>query len=181
MSVVVPVCFTELDSNELNINRPVSEETVRKLIQNINLLGQLAIIGSIRAIAVNTPGVPPPNTDQFQYCDGGEITNDFSPLRSTSGHTRTTPKIADKYLRGALNVDVNDDTGDLAVGGFVTRDLSHTHNTANVFQNVTVGEEGDERHAYNNRAHNHGIDADLNPADPIDLAHVQTAYYLKIN
>lgn len=180
MSVIVPVCFTPIDENELSEGQPVTEETMRKLVQNINLLGKLAVVGSIRAIAVQTPGVPVPNPDQFQHCDGSPITNDFSPLRSTDGHERKTPKLNDKYIRGAQTTTENHDTGDLEPGKSATRDLSHTHNTGFVCQG-TQGEEGDERHGYDNRCHNHGITTDLSEEDPIELAHVQTAFYLKIN
>jgi hypothetical protein len=180
MSVVVPPIFTPIDTNELALNRPLSEETVRKLVQNVNMLGRLSLIGSIRAIAVNTGGVPQPSTDQFQYCDGGSIVNEASPLRATSGHDRKTPKLNDKYLRGAHTTITNDDTGDLNPGEFRTRNLSHTHTVGFVCTGI-IGEEGNERHAYANLCHTHGMTDDLSAVDPIDLIHVQTAYYLKIN
>lgn len=182
MAVTIPPMYTEFDDQELSYKRPVSEETVRKLIQNTNMLGSLALIGSVRAVAVNTPGVPLPSTAQFQLADGTQITDTNSPLQATSGHPRATPKLNDKYIRGASSPTSNADTGDLDPGTSRTRDLSHTHNTGFVFSPI-VGEEGDERKAYDqdHLNHNHGIVSDLSDADPIELANVQTAYYLKIN
>lgn len=185
MAITVPVIFTDIDELELDENRPVSEETVRKMIQNVNLLGSLAPIGLVVAVAVNTPSVPPVNSTLFQYCDGGQITDTTSPLRATAGHPRASPNMADKYLRGAPNATTNPDTGDLPAGGHATRNLSHNHTggTGQIAGPSNVGEDGDERHAYdlNFPFHNHPISSDLSSTDPIDLAHIQTAFYLKIN
>ena len=182
MSVVVPPIYTEIDDKELSLNRPTSEETVRKLVQNVNLLGTLAPVGLIVGVAVNTPGVPPVNSLLFQFCDGSQITDPTSPIRATLGHPRATPRINDKYLRGAPDTTSNPDSGDLDVGGFATRDLNHNHGGATGFVCVgIVGEEGDERHGYEDLCHQHTISSDLSDEDPIDMAHVQTAFYLKIN
>jgi hypothetical protein len=182
MSVIVPPIYTPIDDQEVSYKRPVSEETVRKLCQNINLLGSLAIIGSIRAVALNQPGVPVPATDQFQLCDGAKITDPVSPLRSVIGTDRFAPNLKDKYIRGAANATTNTDTGDLPSGGSATRDLSHTHTTGNVCSPFgIIGDAGTERRAYETACHNHGVDADLTTPDPIELGHQQIAFFLKIN
>lgn len=181
MAVVIPPVYTELDDQELSYKRPLTEETVRKLVQNVNMLGSLALIGSVRAIAVNTPGVPQVPVSQFQYCDGSQITDVNSPLQATSGHPRAVPNLADKYIRGAADTTSNTDTGDLTAGGSRTRDLSHTHTTGAVNNGSILATDGTERHGYGSPDHNHGVSTDLSDSDPIELAHVQTAYYLKIN
>ena len=181
MAVTIPPVYTEIDDQELSFKRPVSEETIRKLIQNVNMLGSLALVGSVRAVAVNTPGVPAPDPQQFQYCDGSQITDLTSPIRATSGHPRAVPNIADKYVRGASSTTSNADTGDLTPGASRTRDLQHTHTTGDVSNGGIVATDGNERHGYPGAVHNHGVTADLSDSDPIELAHIQTAYYLKIN
>ncbi len=181
MAIVYPVVFTAMDDQEYGNLAPVSEEAVRKLVQNVNLLGKLAPVGSIRAIAVNSHGVPPVNSDQFQFCDGGEITNGYSPLQTTIGTPRYTPKLNDKYLRGAADTTTNNDSGDLSPGGTLTRNLSHSHGgNTQPLVNGSSGQSGSDVKAYDVN-HFHSISSDLSSTDPIDMAHVQTAYYLKIN
>lgn len=175
MAVTVPVMFTSIEDAEVEVTRPVSDELVRKIIQNVNMLAELAKIGQIISIAVNQPGVSAPNPAQFQQCDGSEITQENSPLQSTGGFTRYTPDLRKHFIRGAPNEAANGYTA-----AELTNNLSHTHSTTNVCTGV-VGEEGDERHGYADLCHNHGVNADLSTADPIDLAYVKTVFYLKIN
>jgi hypothetical protein len=174
MAVIKPVMYTPIEDAEVSEGNPVSDETVRKLVQNSNMLGALACIGSIRAIAVNVVGVPAPSVDQFQYCDGSEITHPQSPLQSTSGFTRLTPDTRQRYIRGATSESSN---GLTALNP--TNNLSHTHTTGFVAP-VLVGYIAEECKGWE-VPHNHTVNADLSATDPIDPAHFQIALYLKIN
>jgi hypothetical protein len=174
MAVTYPPCYTEVKDAELEVERPVTDELLRKMIQNVNMLSQLAMVGQICAIAVNQPGAPAPNPEIWQACDGSEITDVNSPLQSIGGDNRYTPDLKKKYLRGAEDQELNTITS-----ADLTCNLTHTH-TTNVIGYWQVGEGGTERRGYA-AAHNHGINNDLSAAEPIDVAHMKVVFYMKIN
>lgn len=174
MAIVKPVIFTPVEDAECVRNRPVSEEVVRKLIQNSNMLAALAVIGSLRTIALNQAGVVAPNTDQWQLSDGSQIVHPQSPITSITPTNRFTPDFTGKYIRGAFSTTVNN------VGGAPSVNLSHFHGVGSVCVGLS-GEEGDEQNAYGNGCHSHSIFNDLDPAEILELAHQQIAVYLKIN
>lgn len=177
MAITYPVMYTPVADKEVEFTRPVSDETVRKIIQNINMLSKLAEIGQIISVAVNQPGVSTPSPLQFQQCDGSEITQENSPLQSTSGSPKFTPDTRDFFLRGAPDESTNGQTAPN-----LTTNLQHAHSTSTIVQ-PRVGEGGDERHAYSDSdlPHNHPLSDDLNPAEPIDPANLKIVHYLKIN
>ncbi len=177
MAVTLPNCYTEVHDSEVDLNRPVSDETVRKIIQNVNMLAELAKIGQILSVAINQPGVPSPNPNLHQQCDGSEIIQSDSPLRSTSGTDRFTPNLIKFFIRGADDEDTNSQT---AVD--LTNNLQHNHSGFTGYFDAIyfIGEEGDERHSYQS-VHRHGINNDQSAADPIDPAHLKVLMYLKIN
>lgn len=177
MAITKPTMFTSIEDAEVSFNRPVTDEVVRKIIQNVNMLNELAKIGQLIAVAVNQPGVEIPSPDQFQQCDGADIVHPNSPLQSVGGYHRITPNMKRRFPRGAQSEESNPGT---AVD--LTNDMRHTHTTGFVCVGK-VGEDGDERHAYSdyNLCHNHGVDVDLEANDPISPRHLKVVMYLKIN
>jgi len=175
MAITKPPIFTSIEEAEVSFPRPVSEETVRKMIQNANMLAELAKIGSIICIQVNAQGVTAPSTDIFQIADGGQITHPISPLTPISPATAFTPDMKERFIRGAFTQLSNP-----ASSVPETVNLNHSHGVGQVCGPI-VGEEGDERHGYENGCHSHGMSSDLNSAEPLDPAHIQVAMYLKIN
>lgn len=174
MAITYPQVFTSTEDAETVKNRPVSEEVVRKFIQNSNLLGSLCPIGSIRAVLISAVGVHPPNVDLWQIADGAQITHGASPLTSVGIFLRYTPDFTNTYMRGAMAEAVNNS------GGSHTTDLSHTHDTDVVCGNK-VGEEGDERKGYPEECHSHTTQPDLSSEYPLEVSHQELAIYLKIN
>ena len=179
MAIIKPVIFTSVEDAEVTRNRPVAEETVRKLIQNANMLGALAAIGSIRCVQINMIGGGAPDSDQWQLCDGGEITHANSPL-ATSGFTnRYTPNFQNTYIRGANNTTSN------PPGGSSTVNLQHNHSIGTVASSQIADEKRlfvpSDTDAYQPANHNHGINNDLSSGEPLDPAHQQVGVYLKIN
>lgn len=174
MAVTLPVMFTPVEDAEVSYNRPVSDETVRKIIQNVNMLAELAKIGQILGVAINQPSVETPDPLQWQQCDGSEITQENSPLQSTGGSQRFTVDMRKHFLRGSPDESTNGYTA-----SDLTSNVSHTHTTGFVGY-ATVGEEGDERHGYV-APHNHPVSTDLSAAEPIDPSHLKVVFYLKIN
>ncbi len=176
MAVTKPVCFTEVPDAEVSLNRPTSEELMRKLFQNMNMMNELAVIGSIDAYAVNIPGVPVLEATIHQLCDGTEITEPHSPLRTINPTTRNAPDIRNRFIRGA-NASTNSGN---ELGGSDTVNLAHDHGgVTGEFNGPINGEQGGDHNIAD--GHHHSIASALNATEPLDPAHMQIAYYLKIN
>ncbi len=175
MAIIKPVNFTSIEDAEVQRDRPVTQETVRKMIQNSNLLGSLAVIGSIAHIQLNMPGVPTVNPDIFQFSNGSEITNEFSPLKSVAPNNYFTPNMTSKYVRGAEQGSGNNGTG-----GDATVNLSHSHTLgpALVFASCN---DGNDAPVYEGPPHTHPVFSNFSSAEPLEPAHQELAVYLKIN
>jgi hypothetical protein len=170
-----PVMFTSIDDAEVQKDRPVSEEVVRKLVQNNNLLGALAAIGSIRHVQINLSGAPIVNPAIWQLADGTEITNVDSPLKSVTPFTRNTPDCRQRYVCGAPDESTN------ATGGSPSVNLSHTHGTGNACSFGQPIDNNNDLGGYPQACHSHTVSNDLNSAEPLEPAHQELAIYLKIN
>lgn len=173
MAVIRPVIYTPIEDIEVLRNRTVSEEVVRKMIQNCNMFKALAPVGTIRCIALNQLGVMTPSADQWQQADGSEITNPISPIGTLLPDQRYTPDLRNVYLRGSA-----DDSSNTPGGGY-TVDLQHSHSSG-VLVGTGFGEEGTEQQAYHLN-HGHAIPPDLSVTEPLEPAHQEVAVYIKIN
>lgn len=172
MAIVTPSRLIPISDAEVAFNTPVSEETVRKIGQNLNVMSALVPIGTVQAFAVAQPGVSSPSPDLWQVCDGAEITNPNSPLRTIGITTNFTPNLTSKFICGAPNTTSN---GTL---GTATLDLTHKH----------VGTTGDTDGLHNavsgstaniRDLHHHTIDDDLGVTN-LDPAHQEVLFYLKV-
>lgn len=177
MAVVNPVLFTEVLDTEVALSRPSQEEVLRKISQNINMLGQLAMIGAIKCFNINQSGASTPEATVYQLADGGEITETTSPLRSSGPTTRLTPNTVNRYIRGANGSTVLGNE----LGGAATVSLIHDHNdTTGTSTFPAVSNAGVDGYG-GPITHSHIINNDLSAAEALELAHVKTAMYLKIN
>jgi len=119
--IEVPSLFAEYGDNELKLKNGAHEELLRKIILNNNLLINLMPVGSIIFIDVNQTGISLPDQTYWQECDGSEITNPLSPLRTQGIFERFTPDLKNKYPRGANTVDGN------SSGGSFNKSIAHSH------------------------------------------------------
>jgi len=76
-----------------------SQELATELAANITLMDLLIPIGEIVPILVGLAGVPTPDPNVFQECNGSEITNPNSPLRTIGGSQKFTPNMLNRYLK----------------------------------------------------------------------------------
>lgn len=148
--IIIPTIFTEYHNEELDLLTPGNEELMKKMALNNNFLMNLLSLGAILYIDINKPGgIGIPSTTVFQECDGSEITNPNSPLRSVGIFQRFTPDLRGKYPRGA-NSDFENSSG-----GTHNHNLTHTHSTGTAGGAGTgLENKGDRRHAV---SHNHVI------------------------
>lgn len=116
MAVTYPNVFTEFSDSELALNQPVSEELIRKFVQNCNMLKKIACVGQLRMMALHVPNVPAPSSDQFLPANGTSVTDLASPL-----YTQTTPNLDGKYIMSSNDTTTN------SVVGSSGQNLEHTH------------------------------------------------------
>lgn len=154
MSVTTPAIFTPIHREEATYKGPVHEELLRKIAQNFNFLGVLVPVGTIVYVEINKVGVVAPDESIWQICDGSEITNSNSPLRSQGLISRFVPDLLGKHPRCANVSNLNPE------GGTYNYDFSHSHTTGNNTPAApnTLGEEGGRRVG---NTHTHGIKSDL--------------------
>lgn len=103
MAIVTPPVYTGVHEEELIQNsselQSFSEETYLKIAQNNNWLIDLRPIGTISFIEVNIDGGGTPDSSIWQECNGSEITNVNSPLRSIGINNNFVPDLRDRYIR----------------------------------------------------------------------------------
>ena len=152
--ITTPPIFTPIHQEEITYQDSVNEETLRKIAQNFNFLGVLVPIGTIIYVEINKVGVVAPDESIWQLCDGSEITNSNSPLRSQGIISRFVPDLLGKHPRGAVLSNSNPQ------GGTYSYSFDHNHSTGNNSPAApnTLDEEGGRRVG---NTHTHGIKNDL--------------------
>ena len=123
--IVTPPVYTPTHIEEItrgSATEPFNEETITKLIENQNRQIDLRPVGTIIFHNINQPGSKPPSTDVYQQCDGSEITNPDSPLRSIGVNQNFVPDLRDRYIQAHNQLTGNPLTGTQE------HDLRHSHN-----------------------------------------------------
>jgi len=173
----IPTTFGSLINDQITeYAKILSQELATTIHYNSLLLNTIIPIGSVIPIMTNIPGVPAPDLNIFQECDGSEITNENSPLRSIGGENRYVPNLIEHYLRvpstfglSGQNGGVNDSTL-----------FAHNHGGVTGYQeNDEDGDpSGDEFMAA--RRHRHGINSDLvNPLN-VEPPYFTVRFFMRI-
>jgi len=100
-----------------------SNELATELAENITLMDLLIPLGEIVPILVGLTGVPAVDANVFQLCDGSEITNANSPLRTIGGSQKFTPNMSNRYIKVPTVFGQSGQVG----GVNVETGLSHDH------------------------------------------------------
>jgi hypothetical protein len=119
-------------------------------------------------------GTPDPNV--WQFCDGSEITNPNSPIRSIGLNQRFTPDMRRKFPRVANNLTTN------PIGGTWDHNLNHNHGGSTGGPSAIGGgmdKKGDRRRR---DVHSHSIPAQYNNPTTIEKpAYITYNAYMKIS
>ncbi|MCH9665273.1 MAG: hypothetical protein K0U41_05435 [Gammaproteobacteria bacterium] len=158
----------KVTSNLINYGNIVSHELATHLRENLTVLNNIIPVGEVVMIMVGIPGVPLPDPNIWQECNGSEITNQNSPLRTAGAAQRYTPNMINRYIKIPTNVS---DTGDL--GGH-NDTYSFRHNHGGRTGGHRAPEDGDPSDSAHRTAtdHTHTIDF----AFP-NLVNVEPPYY----
>lgn len=168
--------FTGIDDNVTEYGDIVASETALAIMDNLNYLIDSVPPGKIIVHLYGLAGVPAPDPEIWQLCDGSAITNPLSPLRGSN-----TPNYADngRMMVGAASVGT---VGNY--GGERNKNLAHDHGGATAGANWTVDhgdtdESNDEFHPFN-PDHTHTISSNLSAAVNFDPVHIKVRHYIKI-
>lgn len=158
------------NGNEL---QSFTEETYRKIGLNNNWLIDLRPVGTIAFININQAGGGPPDPNIWQECNGSEITNPNSPLRSIGVNQNFVPDLRDRYLRAAASTFGNTQAG--------SQEHNLQHNHATGFPS-SVGPGMEDKGDRNYRVpHTHSIAVQYNnPTVFNSPAYVHYIAYMKV-
>ena len=129
--------FEKLDSDDFQFADVVSFERATDLKENIDSLSLVVPVGEVVAIMTGIPGVPTPDPNIWQECDGSEITNENSPLRTIGADQRFTPDMRERYIK------VPAVFGNSGVAGGLNDSFIFRHNHAGVTGAHIAPEDGD--------------------------------------
>jgi len=174
--IETPSQFTPVHEEEIYDDgklQSFSEEFYKKLGANNNWLVDLRPVGTVIFINVNQLGGGVPAPSLFQQCDGSEIVNPNSPLRSIGVNKNYTPNMKDRYVRFTNSVSGNPQ------GGTQNHNLKHAHSTG---MPSAVGpgleKKGDRRYRV---PHTHHISEQYdNPTRLDSPAYIYLIPYMKI-
>lgn len=176
MAATTPPIYTGIHEAEIVENNELqsfTEETLKKLGLNNNWLIDLRPIGSIIFANINQPGAEIPDKAIYQECDGSEIVEPNSPLRSIGVNTNFTPNLEDRYIRFADSLSGNIQEGSQE------HSLQHSHTTGGP-SSVGSGmqEKGDRRYRV---SHNHAVATQYGDSTTFNSpAYVYMIAYMKI-
>lgn len=164
--------FTPIDDNSTNFGDLISVELASTIADNINYLLDSMPLGTVLPIITSIPGIPYPDPNIWQICDGSTITNSYSPLRNN-----TVPILTGtgKYLKMFSSIG---ETGSYA--GQNVYDLRHNHGglTGVNDEYPTDGDTDDD--FFTGKVHQHTIAYDLGTYD-LDPVHITVSHFIKIN
>jgi hypothetical protein len=164
--------FIQLDDNVTEFGDLVSVELFGQLRDNINHLIDAMPVGSIIPILVGIPGVPTPDPNIWQECDGTTITHPLSPIRNT---VAPDYKTLGRYMRMYSNAG---EIGNLS--GSNTKNLTHSHG-GQTDTNPGIPQNADtDNDFWTAKDHTHSIQSGLGIYN-FEPIHIRVKHYIKIN
>lgn len=172
--ITTPQQFTKTHKEEVFYENSINEETIKKIIYNNNWLLDLVPIGSIVYIQTNQIGGGTPDPNVWQFCDGSEIVNPNSPIRSIGLNQRFTPDMRSRFPRVSNTLNTN------GTGGTWNHNLEHAHSTGLPSAiGGTIDKKGDRRRR---DQHSHSISAQYSNPTVIEApAYITYNAYMKIS
>ena len=154
----------------------VSVELADAMRKNLDFLRTVCGIGEIAPIMVNIPGVPAPNPNYWQECNGSEITNENSPLRSQGILQRFTPNMTDRYI---LITPAGGQIAGVPGGVNATYAFKHNHGGRTTWVN-TNGDTDHSSSIQEANPHDHTIAFDLDFALNVEPPYKTVKFYMRI-
>lgn len=141
-------------TNLANFSDVVSFDLAALLKLNTDFLQAVCAVGNVAPILTGLTGVPNPDPNIWQECNGSEITNENSPLRSLGASQHFTPDMRERYIMMVKPGGQSSGT----LGG-VNNTYAFQHNHGGYTGSVTSN--SDSKHSHSAReaafSHNHTI------------------------
>jgi len=152
-----------------------SFELAGDLATNVVAMNLLIPLGEIVPILTGLPGVPTPDPNIFQVCDGGEITNPNSPLRTIGGVQRFVPDMRDRFIKVPSVFGQSGETG-----GVKEFNLAHDHGgrTGDFTSGIDVDQSSAVPAA--SAVHDHEIEEALSASFNIEPPFTTVRYFMRI-
>jgi hypothetical protein len=169
------MAVSNINDNMSDFGDIVSQELASQIKTSLDLIDKMLPIGWIGPIMVNMAGVSP-NPDIWQLCDGSEITNVNSPLRSVPSIPRFTPNLTDRFIRMTTSLGVVGNSGGVKVFNFA-HDHGGRTGTFTTQEGVDSTKSGLTNTSF---SHNHSISSSLPGDRQMEPPFIHIQYYMKI-
>lgn len=168
----------KIDTDDIaDFSDVVSQELATQLKLNIDFLQSVCAIGQVAPIMTGIPGVPTPDPNYWQLCDGSEIINENSPLRTKGASQHFTPNMVDRFI---MMVKPGGQASGTPGGENATYAFQHNHGG----YTGSVGSNSDVDHSHNTReaafSHNHTINYSFNYPVNCEPPFYTVKYYMRI-
>lgn len=164
--------FIQIDDNQTDFGDLVSVELFGQLRDNINHLIDAMPVGTIIPILHGLTGVPTPDSNIWQECDGSAITHPLSPIRNTIAPDYKTEG---RYMRMYTNPG---EIGNLS--GSNTKNLSHNHGGQTGINGAIPQNADTDDDFWTAKDHTHSISSALGVFN-FEPLHCRIKHYIKIN
>lgn len=172
----ISTSFGDLINDDLvKYAKILSQELATALHLNALLLDTIIPVGSVIPIMTNIAGVPLVDTNVFQECDGAEITNENSPLRSIGGEPRFVPNLIEHYIRVPSTFGLSGQTGGLNDNNF-----SHNHTGKTQIHENPEDVDPSNDAFMGKRTHFHNIEADFLNLVNVEPPFATVKFYMRI-
>ena len=168
--------FEKINTDDLEYGDIVSFEVSSQLKDNIDLLSLVVPVGEITPIMVGITGVPTPDSNIWQECNGSEIVNENSPLRTIGNEQNFTPDLRERYIKVPIIFGQSGQIGGLN-NTFIFR-----HNHAGVTGAHEAPEDGDPSNDQRMAEpfHTHTIQFDFNFSINIEPPFFTVKWFMRI-
>jgi hypothetical protein len=155
----------------------VSQELAAALKLNIDFLQNLCAIGQVAPILTGIVGVPLPDANIWQLCDGSEIVNENSPLRSQGASQHFTPNMTNRF-----QMMVKPGGQSAGTLGGENNTYAFKHNHGGYTGSVGSNQDGNHSHSLREAAfsHNHTIAYDFNYGVNVEPPFYTVKFYMRI-
>lgn len=166
--------FLQLDDDYAKYGEIVSVELLQSIRTALDYINAALPVGDVFPIMTNIPGVTI-NPKILQECNGSEITDPDSPLRSLPSSPRFTPNLVDRYIKFPATIGVVGNSG----GQNTRSDLGHSHGGQTGIHDFSDDSDTDtDRFAAT--GHLHGMNSDLTATYNVEPPYYTVKFYMRI-
>lgn len=172
-SIDAAIQYAQLDDDFSKYGKILSTELMQSIKAAIDYIDDALPVGEVIPIMTNIPGVTV-NPKIWQECDGSEITDVDSPLRSLPSSPRFVPNLIDRYVKFPTIGLVG------SSGGSNTKsDMGHSHNGFTGGHDYPDNSNTDEDH-YPAGDHRHTIGSALTGTYNIEPPFFTVKFFMRI-